>query len=562
MKILIVEDNPGDACLFKEMLIESQMGSFELQHADRLSMGFDLIEKEKPDVVLLDLSLSDSSGLDTFLKLQEQSSGIPIIVLTGFDDEELAVKAVREGAQDYLVKGQIDGPLVARSIRYAIERKRSEMIIIHQAYHDPLTNLPNRILFNDRLKQGLMRTPWHKRFLGVLFLDLDNFKRVNDSFGHNAGDLVLKNAADRILSCLRSGDTLARMGGDEFGIVLADLAKEEDVSRIAQKIIDELSKPCTLGGNKFFTTTSIGISLFPKDGKDSEILLKNADMAMYRAKKKGRNNYQHFSPGLNFHALEKRMMEAAIRHALEEGQFFLQFQPQFDANSLEIIGQESLLRWNHPELGVILPDQFIPLAEESGLIVPIGEWVIRSACEQNKKWQRLGLKPIPVSVNISAGQLQNHRLVNVVESAIKQSGLDPQFLELEITEYIMQIPEEAIIILSMLKEIGIQFSIEDFGKGYSSLSYLQRFPIQKLKIPQCFVNDITTNSDNAGVVTAIISLARGLKLRTIAGGVETKGQFEFLKSLQCHEVQGFYFSPPLDPEDASRILAEGILKNS
>ncbi len=438
------------------------------------------------------------------------------------------------------------------------ERKHAEGRLVYLANHDSLTNLPNRMLLIDRLNQVLTRLPWRKRLAAVLFLDLDHFKHINDTLGHPAGDLLLVAVSERLQSCLRDGDTIARLGGDEFAIILADIARAEDVSKVAQKIIDTMSKRFVLKDHEFFITTSIGISLYPNDGEDAETLLKNADTAMYRAKGQGRNNYQIYSAALNANAFERLAMETSLRQALERKDFLLQYQPQVDLNTRQIIGIEALLRWHHPELGLVSPAKFIPIVEENGLIVPIGEWVLRTACAQNKAWQDSGLPPIVVSVNMSARQFQQKNLVGMVSQVLRETGLDAKYLELELTESILIQKEEPFIaMLSELHSMGIALSIDDFGTGYSSLSYLNRFPINTLKIDQSFVNNITKNPNDAVIVTAIITLAHSLHLKAIADGVETTEQLEFLRSLHCDGMQGYLFSQPLPADEATKLLAEG-----
>jgi len=438
------------------------------------------------------------------------------------------------------------------------ERKIAEERLTHLANHDHLTNLPNRLLFIDRLTQVLTRLPYRKRQAAVLYLDLDHFKQINDTLGHPVGDLLLVSVSERLKSCVRSGDTVARLGGDEFAIILVDMARAEDVSKVAQKIVDTMSKLFTVTGYELFVTTSIGISLYPSDGEDAETLMKKADTAMYRAKGQGRNNYQLYSSALNANAFERLTMETSLRQALERGEFLLHYQPQIDLNTEQIIGVEALLRWNHPDLGLVSPAKFIPITEETGLIVPIGEWVLRTACAQNKAWQNAGIPPIAVSVNLSARQFQQKNLVEVVNKALKESGLNPKYLELELTESILMQKEGPIItMLNELSSIGIELSIDDFGTGYSSLGYLNRLPIHTLKIDQSFVNSVTKNPNDAVIVSTIITLAHSLHLKAIAEGVETAAQAEFLRSLQCDRMQGFLFSKPLPAHEVTKLLAEG-----
>jgi diguanylate cyclase (GGDEF)-like protein/PAS domain S-box-containing protein len=436
------------------------------------------------------------------------------------------------------------------------ERKRAEEIIVRQAYHDALTNLANRRLFMDRLTQALTRVQWHKRIVSVLFLDLDHFKSINDALGHSVGDLLLQAVAGRLTTCVRQGDTVARLGGDEFAIALADVARTSDIPKVAQKIIDTLSRPYVLEGRELFITTSIGICIYPDDAQDAETLVKNADVAMYRAKKHGRNNYQHYSPDMNAQAFERLAIETSLRHALEGEEFFLEYQPQVDIETGRIIGYEALVRWRHPDLGVMPPGKFIPLAEESGLIVAIGEWVLRSACAQNKAWQAAGFPPIRVAVNVSPRQLRHESLLGAVGRALRETGLHPNWLELELTESIMQDADEAIRLLSQLQAIGVQIAIDDFGTGYSSLNHLKRYPIHKLKIDQSFVRDVTHDPHDRAIVTAIIALAHSLNLKAIAEGVETEEQLAYLRSLKCDEAQGYFLGRPMPAQNATKLLAQ------
>ena len=438
------------------------------------------------------------------------------------------------------------------------QRKLAEERLQHLAHHDGLTDLPNRLLFMDRLGQSLSRVRWHKRLVAVLFLDLDHFNRINDTLGHDTGDLLLKAVAQRLSSCVREGDTVARIAGDEFTIILSDVAQAEDVPKVTQKIVDTIANPFVVAGRELFVTTSMGISLFPNDGQDGQTLLKNANAAMYRAKEQGRNHYQHYSPAMNVRTLERLALENSLRHALERKELLLHYQPRVDLETGQIMGVEALLRWQYPNLGLVPPNQFIPLAEETGLIIPIGEWVLRTACQQNKLWQTMGLLPIRVAVNLSPRQFEKKDFVKTVAKVLKDTDLDPHYLELELTEsLIMKSAETSITTLRQLNAMGIQISIDDFGTGYSSLSYLRRFPIQALKIDQSFVRDITTDPDDSVIVTAMIILAHSLKLKVIAEGVETKEQLDFLRSLKCHEMQGYYFSRPLPEDEVTRLLATG-----
>jgi diguanylate cyclase (GGDEF)-like protein len=443
------------------------------------------------------------------------------------------------------------------------ERKATDERIHFMAHFDALTRLPNRVMLHDRILQAITMARRQKKTVAILFLDLDRFKAINDTLGHSIGDILLQAVAERLLACIRASDTVARLGGDEFVIVLPDLPEGGHAAVVAQKILDTISKPFEIRDVELNTSASIGISIFPDDGIANEDLITNADVAMYQSKESGRNNYHFFAPEMNDSSYERLTMENNLRRALERQEFVLYYQPQVNSETGRIIGTEALIRWRHPKTGLVPPGMFIPIAEESGLIVAIGEWVLREACRQNKAWQQAGLTPIPVAVNLSAVQFRQNGLTDLVADALRESGLEPCWLELEITESaIMQNAEAAITTLRSLKQMGLKLSIDDFGTGYSSLSYLKKFPLDKLKIDQSFVRDITTNQDDASIVIAIIWMAKSLKLRVIAEGVETKGPLDFLTSNDCVEIQGYYFGKPAPANEFGQLLAHGIWKES
>lgn len=432
-------------------------------------------------------------------------------------------------------------------IRDITERKTTEEKISNLVYLDSLTELPNRRLFNDRLESSIDQAADNGMVLSILYLDLDQFKLINDTYGHQTGDRLLIEASARIKSCISKTDTLARLGGDEFIVLLlnADYTKTEAV---AQKILGALNEPFLLNDETVFTTSSIGGSLFPSDGQSPEILVKNADIAMYRAKEEGRNNFQFFTSEMNKLVSRKSKIAMSIRKGLELGEFTVHYQPQIDITSEKIIGVEALVRWNHSLLGPISPAEFIPIAEENGMILQIGEYVLHTACQQNKSWQNAGLEPFRVAVNISAKQFSQGNIAEIVTSALKQSGLAPEFLELELTESIIQGTASAISKMQELKAMGIHLSIDDFGTGYSSLSYLKMFPIDTLKIDQHFTRNIHSNSKDAALVDTIIQMAHNLELNVIAEGVETPEQLAFLKTKKCNQAQGYFFHKPMLPE--------------
>ena len=441
-------------------------------------------------------------------------------------------------------------------------RKSAEEEIRQLAYHDALTGLPNRTLFRDRLFQALAQGQRDDHSVALLFLDLDRFKDINDSLGHSVGDLLLQAVAERLNHSARRSDTVSRQGGDEFVVLLTSVRDAHEVTIVAQKILHLLSEPFIIEGQELFTSTSIGISLFPFDGDDADTLLKNADTAMYAAKERGRNTFQFFSEEMNSRAMDRRELEADLRRALQQNEFFLAYQPQVDLRAGKLVGVEALLRWNHPTKGLIPPDRFIPVAEEGGLINAIGAWVLNKACAQNRLWQDMGFTPFPVSINISGHQFKRRDLVETVEQALEVSGLEPHLLELELTESVlMENAEITIENLTDLKIRGVKLSIDDFGTGYSSLSYLKHFPIDRIKIDRSFVHDITNNADDAAIVETIIAMAHNLDLGVIAEGVETRDQLEFLRARHCFEMQGFYFSPPLPEEELTDCFQQGLARN-
>lgn len=429
-------------------------------------------------------------------------------------------------------------------------RRESEQRLVYLAHYDGLTNLPNRLLFYDRLGHAISLAKREQWIVGVMFIDVDRFKDVNDTLGHAVGDRLLQKVSERLIKSVRSDDTVGRLGGDEFAVVLSKLATGQDAEAVAQKILRSFDDPFALdSGTEVYVTGSIGITLYPIDSMDRDSLLKNADLAMYHAKEEGRNTYERYSPEMDSRNAGRLDMQAMLRRALEREEFTLYYQPKVDVQSKRVIGVEALIRWNSPELGFVSPEDFIPIAEEVGLIVPIGEWVLRTACTQNRAWQNEGHAPLVMSVNLSARQFREKNLVDKIMDILIETRLEARYLDLEITEsLIMNHADSTIILLERLHELGVGLSIDDFGTGYSSLAYLKRFPVQSLKIDQSFVRDLTTDADDAAIVTAVVAMARSLKLKVIAEGVETKEQLDFLATLQCDEYQGYYFGRPVPAE--------------
>jgi len=448
-----------------------------------------------------------------------------------------------------------EGPVIEGTIIDITERKRAEEQVKHLAFHDTLTSLPNRLLFNDRLDMAVVQAHRAHQKLATLFLDLDRFKVINDSLGHSVGDELLRRIAERVTGCIREGDTVARLGGDEFTVLVPAIAHEEDAAKIAQKILEVLRLPFFIDQRELFVTTSIGVAIYPGDGQDAETLVRNADTAMYRAKEQGRDNYQLYTPGMNSKALERLSLESRLRQALHNEELVLYYQPLIDLSSGHVRGAEALLRWRHPALGLIPPAEFISLAELSGLIVPIGQWVLRTACAQLRRWHDMGYPNLSVAVNLSSRQFQQTDLVHQVTDALERSQLPPGALDLEITESnAMQNAEVSISTLGSLKDLGVSLSMDDFGTGYSSLNYLKRFPIDRIKIDQSFVRDVTQDPDDAAIAIAVIAMAHSMQLSVVAEGVETEEQLAFLRQNRCDEMQGYLFSPPVPAEEFEELL--------
>jgi len=688
-KILLIENDPAGADRICAALAETGSGSFKVDWVRQLSEGLARLSKGGIDAVLLELSLPDSHGIETFDRLFGVAPDIPILIL-GNGNEALAKEAVAHGAQDYLLAGHVDSYSLPRALRNAIERKavedalylekeravvtlnsigdavlctdvsgkvtylnlvaetmtgwcREEAIdkplaevfriidgstrktardplemaveqnrtvgltvncvlirrdgfesaiedsaapihdraghiigavivfhdvsaaramsiqMTHSAQHDVVTNLPNRLLLNDRISQSIALALRQNKSLAVIFLDLDRFKYINDSLGHETGDRLLRSVSKRLLASVRGSDTVSRQGGDEFVILLSGIGHPEDAARSAKKILLSLSAPHSIAGQDLHIDGSIGISVYPEDGKNAETLIKNADTAMYHAKETGRNNFQFFKGDMNLRAVERQSLEGSLRHALEGEQFLLHYQPKVNLDTGEITGVEALIRWQHPDRGLMSPDRFIPIAEDCGLIVRIGRWVLREACRQTREWQDAGWLRLPIAVNVSALEFRDPGFIDSVRTVLQETGLEARYLELELTEgVLMEDGQSTAAVLQELKEMGVRLAVDDFGTGYSSLSYLQQFPIDVLKIDQSFVHHITGNPDDSPIVSAIIDMGKNLKQRVIAEGVETQGQLAFLQAQRCAEGQGYLFSRPLGAAQFTYLLQTGL----
>ncbi len=691
--VLVVDDDAMMRLLIGESL---QQAGFAIEEAEDGLSALTAFERLHPDVVLLDVSMPGMDGFTVCAELRRMpaGNGIPVLMVTGLDDEASINRAYEAGATDFITK-PINWPVLGHRVRYVLRasqafdglrrteqalrkseeqfrqlaenipqvfwitnanqdqsiyispayekiwgrtleslaansdswresihpddykrvfaalkkaqlgeyleeyrvvrpdgtvrwvqdrafpvndeqgqvyriagiveditnRKEAEQRLLHLAHYDSLTNLPNRVLFRDRLIQTIARANRNKQIVALIFIDLDRFKEINDTLGHDTGDFLLTGVADRLKNNLRQADILARLGGDEFTVIVEDLHHETEcentVTTIAQKLLESFSCPFGIEGRELFVTPSIGITLYPFDADDVDSLLKCADIAMYHAKAQGRNNYQFYVAEMNATAPQRLKLEHNLRRALERDEFRLHYQPIVDLTTGEICGVEALLRWQRPDQGLVLTAEFIPLLEETGLILPVGEWVLRAALTQIRTWQIAGVTPVPVAINLSARQLHQKDLERMIRRALDEFKIDPMLLELEITESsLMKNETQAITTLLDLKSLGIHLSIDDFGTGYSSLSYLKRFPVDTLKIDRSFVKDITTDADDALITRTIITMAHNLKLKAVAEGVESEGQLTFLRSLNCDYGQGYYFSRPLSALDCTELLRE------
>jgi len=568
IRVLLVDDDEDDYIIAAGLLSDIMDRSYKLQWAGTYEDALKLLAGETFDVCLFDYSLGARSGLDLLRKAVSLGYTAPIILMTGRGDTDIDLEAMRAGAADYLCKNEMSADLLDRSIRYAIQHKRAEDRILRMAYYDNLTNLPNRALFHDRLQQALAHAERYEVNAALLFIDLDDFKRINDTLAHRVGDMLLQGVAERLSRYIRTSDTIARqkelgvsntvarLGGDEFTVFLTEINSLENVAKVAQRILKILAQPFQLEGHEVFVSGSVGIAIFPNDGSDMDTLLKNADIAMYHAKEQGKNNFQFYKQSMNAAAFEKLHIENSMRKGIERGEFLIYYQPRMNIHSGEIVALEALLRWNHPEKGLLLPADFIPVAEESGLIIPLGEWILQHVCGQIIQWRENAFFPrIAVSLNISGRQFRQENLVHSMERILVEYSLEPHCLELELTESVMMDDAElTAAMLKRLKQKGFMLSMDDFGTGYSSFNYLKQFPLDIIKIDGSFIQDITKRPEDASIVQAMIAMSRSLDLTVVAEGVETERQMAFLREHGCDEMQGYLLSPPAPPEDVLAFL--------
>ncbi len=575
--ILIIDDEEQ----IRSLLIDLLGDIYHCSDAGSAEEALAALSRDTFDLVISDIDMGGMSGLELVPRVHSLAPDTVVVMISGNHDIEFAIKALRVGAFDYISK-PIDLRHVEASVERALnhhsllieKRRYKEQLesLLQQrtaqvdwlAYYDTVTQLPNRALFEDRLTQAVAIARAKNQSLGVLFISLDQFKKVNDSLGHGPGDSLLKEFAERLKSCISKSDTVARFGSDEFALLRSQISGTKDVIETIGSLSQVLKFSFDLAGHELFATASVGVSLFPLDGDDSHTLLKNAGAALYKAKKSGGANYQFYTADMHELATSRLALETNLRRAITNEEFLVHYQPRVAVDSLAITGVEALVRWQHPQLGLVPPAEFIPLAEDTGLIVPIGEWVLRTACLQGRRWRDEGFAPIQIAVNISGRQFHDQDLSQTVIRILDETGFPPANLELELTESsLMQDAEFASDVLSRLKSMGIKISIDDFGTGFSSLVSLKRLPIDNLKIDRTFVRDATSDTDDAALVMAIITLAHNLRLKVIAEGVETEEQLKFLQLLRCDEIQGFLFSKPLPAEALASLFdshAERFLK--
>ncbi len=556
LAVLLVEDNPADARLVREMLADIPTANIALTHVDRLSAALPHLHDGAFDAVVLDLSLLDGHGLDVVRRLHAAAPQVPLVIMSGNEDEEVSIAGVRAGAQNYLAKGDVDGVALVRALHYAIERGRAEGRLAHLAYYDALTGLPNRALFQDRLAQALAHSRRTSESVALLFLDLDGFKAVNDARGHDIGDLLLQEVGRRLRLCVRDGDTVARLGGDEFTVILPRVAHARDAVTVAARILDRLATPLTLEGHTVDVTTSIGIALSASSAHSADELTKCADTAMYWAKTAGKNCYAVFTTDMAEQADPRCALHGELRAAIAAGELLLRYQPLVDPRTGRPRRVEALVRWPHPRHGLLFPDRVIPLAEQSGASAALTEWALDRALAQRAAWRRVGLD-VSMAVKAPLPLLQDPTAPDRVAALLERHAAPPASLTLDVTEgAIMAQPAQALAALARLASLGVRLAIDDFSAGYSSLSLLKHLPTHDIKIDRSFIQNVTADAKDATIVRAVISLAHGLGLDIVAEGVDNQATYALLESVGCDLAQGDYISRPRPPDGLERWLRE------
>jgi len=548
-EVLLVEDNLIDAQLVRRLLRRITDAYYRITHVRTLNDAVLSAEELAPDVILADLNLPDSRGTQTVSSLQTSYPDVPLVIVSAWEDEAISLRSVKAGAQDYLVKGHIDGANLHRVIRYAVERKRTELELVRLAQYDQLTSLPNRTLLRERVDRALRRATRNGTGVATLILDMDRFKEINDMLGHEVGDKLLVEAARRIRASVRDQDTVARLGGDEFAVILEGVSEAKEVLPVVERIIENLQTLRSIDGNEVTSSSSIGIAMYPDNGNDLSELLRAADLAMYRAKSSGRGCYQFFASAMQEEAQSRHALAWALRRAVDKQEFQLVYQPQLCLRTGRVIGVEALIRWMSPTRGLLTPYHFISGLEEFGLITQVGEWVLMTACEQLQRWHRMDFEPMRVGVNVSAQQFEDPMFIDKIRNALGETKLPPEFLELEVTESsLMSDAAMASSLLREIRDVGVRIAIDDFGTGYSSLMYLHEFPLNALKIDKNFVQSVGSHGRGGPISNMIIGLAQNLGLEVIAEGVETEEQLEYMRHHGCDIAQGYLYARPESTE--------------
>jgi diguanylate cyclase (GGDEF)-like protein len=564
-KILVIEDED----FVRENIVELlDAEGFEVISAENGHDGVDLAKAMVPDLIVCDVMMPilDGYGVLTALRQESSTAAVPFIFLTAKAAKADFRQGMELGADDYLTKpftrAELLGAIASRlknqaavQQRYHTELQQAKQQLEYLIHNDNLTNLPNRLSLRERFKQVQPTDTSNEQLITFLSVGLDRFNRINDNLGHAVGDLLIKAVAERLTACVGSEDTVARLSADQFALILGKIQHKKEASDIAQTILDRLSQTFVVSGQEIFITASIGIAFYPRDGKEIEQLLNHANTALAKAKQQGGDQYEFYTAAFNIGSSDRLALQSSLRHALERKELQLYYQPQVDLKTGQIVGAEALVRWQHPERGLVSPDKFIPIAEETGLIIPIGEWVLQTACKQTKVWQDAGFSSFRVAVNLSSRQFSQIDLRKQLVQILMETGLDPKYIELELTEsMLVQNTEVAIRRLNALKSLGVKIAIDDFGTGYSSLSYLQQFPFDILKIDRCFIRNVTENTNNAAITKAIIEMAKSLNLKLIAEGVETEAELSFVYNNQCDGMQGYLFSRPVPTHEFEQLL--------
>ncbi len=567
-KILVIEDEEFVRENIEELL---DAEGFEVISAENGRIGVDLAKVMIPDLILCDVMMPELDGYNVLAALRQDSvtAAVPFIFLTAKSAKTDFRQGMELGANDYITKpftrAELLGAIASRikyddKVRehYNIELQQAKEQLNYLIHNDSLTNLPNRLSLRERFKQIQPTDTDNEQLVTILCVGLDRFNQINENLGHEIGNLLLQAVAERLTACVEAGDTVARLDTDQFAIILATTQHKQEVGNIAQTILESISQTFALAGQEIFITASMGIAIYPRDGQEIEQLLNHANTAMVHAKQQGGDQYQYYTVAYKIGSSDRLALQTALRYALERGELQLYYQPQVNLQTGQIVGAEALLRWQHPERGLVSPDKFIPLAEETGLIISIGEWVLHTACEQTKAWQNAGFSSLRVAVNLSSRQFSQIDLRHQLVQILMETGLDPKYIELELTEsMLVQNTEVAIRRLNALKALGVEIAIDDFGTGYSSLSYLQQFPFDILKIDRCFIRNITENSNNAAITKAIIEMAKTLNLKLIAEGVETEAELSFVCKHKCDGMQGYLFSRPVPAHEFEQLLTSG-----